>query len=205
MPPRSFLFACYDARNDDSTSGANAVVATKLITAKELEAMGEDARYELVRGELQPMSPVGMPHGVMLGRVSTPLFAHVDGAHLGMVYIGDVGIVLESDPDTVLAPDFAFVRGEPKTLEEISQGFFRVMPDLAGEIGSPSDSRNDLRAKAQQYLAAGVPNVWLIEYRTRTLTWITADRPERVYGIGDVLDGGDLIPGFHLAIADIFR
>jgi Uma2 family endonuclease len=181
------------------------VVATKLITAKELEAMGEDARYELVRGELQPMSPVGMPHGVMLGRVSSPLFTHVDAAQLGMVYIGDVGIVLENEPDTVLEPDFAFVRGEPKALEEISEGFFRVMPQLAGEIGSPSDSRNDLQAKAAQYLAAGVPNVWLIEYRTRTLTWITAGGQERVFGVSDVLDGGDLIPGFKLAIADIFR
>ena len=61
------------------------MVATKLFTAKELEAMGEDARYELVQGELRPMSPVGMPHGLMLGRVSSPLITHVDGAGLGLV------------------------------------------------------------------------------------------------------------------------
>lgn len=180
------------------------MVATRLITARELEAMGEDARNELVRGELRPMSPVGMPHGLMLGRVSTPLVAHVDRDRLGLVYVGDVGVVLEHDPDTVLAPDFAFVRGEPKPLDAISEGFFRIMPDLAGEVGSPSDSRNDLRAKAAQFLAAGVPNVWLVEYRTRTLTWITADG-EREFGLGDVLDGGDLLPGFKLAISDIFR
>jgi Uma2 family endonuclease len=151
------------------------------------------------------MSPVGMLHGLILGRVTSPLIVHVDHTGLSLVYVGDVGVVLDNDPDTVLAPDFAFVRGEPMRLESIADGYFRVMPHLVGEIASPSDSRSDLRDKAMRYLEAGVPNVWLIEYRTRTLAWITADREERVFTVGDVLDGGDLIPGFRLAIADIFR
>jgi Uma2 family endonuclease len=196
---------CYDSSDDSACRGAIAVAATKLLTAEDLEAMGEDARYELVRGELRPMSPVGKPHGLVLGRVTTPLIVHVDTNRLGTVYIGDVGVVIGRNPDTVLAPDFAFVRGEPMALEEVSEGFFRVMPDLAGEIGSPSDSRRELRRKAQQFLDAGVPNVWLFESATRTVTWMTADGSERVYQIGDVLDGGDLIPGFRLAIADVFR
>jgi Uma2 family endonuclease len=181
------------------------MVTTRLVTAEELEQMGEDARYELVRGELRPMSPVGRPHGVILGRVSTPLIAHVDGRGLGTIYLGDVGVILERDPDTVLAPDLAFVRGDPQALVEIGEGFFRVMPDLVMEVGSPSDSRKDLRDKAAQYLDAGVPNVWLVEYRTRSVSWIGPDRIERVFRMGEVLDGGDLIPGFRLAIADVFR
>jgi Uma2 family endonuclease len=178
------------------------MVLTKLVTAAELEAMGEDARFELVKGELRPMSPVGKPHGVVLGRVTSPLVIHVDEHRLGTVY---VGVVLESDPDTVLAPDFAFVRGEPQPLSEISEGFFRVMPDLAGGVGSPSDRRKALRDKAFQYLDAGIPNVWLFEPRSRTISWIGPDRIERLYREGDILDAGELIPGSRLDVADVFR
>ncbi len=181
------------------------MVSTKLVTAEELERLSEDERYELIRGELRPMSPTSRPHGRILGRVSAPLITHVDENCLGMVYVGDVGIVLETDPDTVLAPDIAFVRGEPHPLAEEQDGYFRILPTLVVEIASPSDTRQDLRDKARRYREAGVPNVWLVEYRTRSMSHIDAAGREQVLGEQDTLDGGDLIPGFRLPIADIFR
>jgi Uma2 family endonuclease len=90
------------------------MVTTKLVTAEELEAMDEDARYELIRGELRPMSPVGDPHGTLLFRVGSPVDRHINENLLGRLSGGDVGIILESDPDTVLAPDMAFFRELPR-------------------------------------------------------------------------------------------
>jgi Uma2 family endonuclease len=181
------------------------VIATKLLTAEDLEAMGEDARYELVRGELRPMSPIQDPHGRLLFRVGTPLDLHLERTGLGYVTGGEIGIILERNPDTVLAADLAVVLDGRRTLAETEQGYLTRLPALVIEIASPSDSRKDLRDKAKQYLDAGIENVWLVEYRTRSVSWIGVDREERVYKVGDVLDGGDLIPGFRLAIADIIR
>jgi Uma2 family endonuclease len=181
------------------------LVATKLFTAEELKAMGEDVRNELVRGELRPMSPIQDPHGRLLFRVGTPLDLHLERTGLGYVTGGEIGIILERDPDTVLAADLAVVLDGRRPLAETEQGYLTRLPALVVEIASPSDGRTELRAKAKRYLDAGVENVWLVEYRTRTVSWIATDRNERVYKVGDVLDGGDLIPGFRLAIADIFR
>ncbi|MEA2531216.1 MAG: hypothetical protein QOG89_2860, partial [Thermomicrobiales bacterium] len=165
----------------------------------------EDARYELIRGELRPMSPVGDPHGTLLFRVGSPLDRHIDENLLGRLSGGDVGIILESDPDTVLAPDIAFFREQPRSFTDIEEGFVRQRPTLVVEIASPSDSKQDLRQKGMQFLDAGVPHVWLVESRTRSVSWIGQDRIDRVFHVGDILDGGDLIPGFRLAVADIFR
>lgn len=181
------------------------MATTKLFTAADLARMPDDERYELIRGELKPMSPVGKPHGRLLFRIGTPLSRHVDERDLGAVYGGDVGVILERDPDTVLAPDIAFVRGAPPTLNEEEEGYFVLVPDLAIEIASPSNSGQELREKVAHYLEAGVPAVWLFEPRPRTVTLFAANGAETVLTETDTLDGGEVVPGFRLPVADIFR
>ena len=92
------------------------MATTQLVSVADLEAMPEDERYELIRGELVPMSPIGRPHGTLLFNVGGPVFDHVERQRLGNVYGGEVGVILHREPDTVLAPDIAFVRGEPVPL-----------------------------------------------------------------------------------------
>lgn len=178
---------------------------TKLFTAADLARLPDDERYELIRGELKPMSPVGKPHGRLLFRIGTPLSRHVEERGLGAVYGGDVGVILERDPDTVLAPDIAVVRGAPPTLNDEDEGYFVLVPNLVIEIASPSNSRQELREKVAQYLEAGVPAVWLFEPRTQTVTLFDATGAETLLTETDTLDGGDVVPGFRLSVAAVFR
>ncbi len=177
---------------------------TKLVTAEELERMPEDERYELIRGELHRMSPAGRPHGGMLLELSTPLSLHVKRYGLGKLYAGEVGVILERDPDTVLAPDLAFVRADRLVPDDPGDGYMPYPPDLVVEIASPSDSRPALRRKAARYFAAGVPYVWLVEASPRTVSQLGADGSERVWRDAEILDGDDVLPGFRLPVADIF-
>ena len=86
---------------------------TKLVTADELLMMPDDGfHYELVRGELKRMSPTGDEHGRVTMELAAPLHAHVKRNQLGRVYAAETGFKLESNPDTVRAPDIAFVRAE---------------------------------------------------------------------------------------------
>jgi len=185
--------------------GKHDMAMTKVMTADELAQFPADERYELIRGVLHPMTPVGRPHGRVLFRIGGPLTEHVDEHGLGTVYGGDIGIVLEHDPDTVLAPDIAFVRGPALPVAQEEQGFLSIIPHLVFEIVSPWDRMSEVRDKVARYLAAGVEQVWVVEPRRRGVIVFSRDGSERLLTEGDVLDGGEVVPGFRLAVADIFR
>ena len=89
------------------------VAKTQLVTAEELLDMPDDGfKYELVRGELRKMAPAGSEHSVSGVEIGTSLFIHVKANNLGRVFGADAGFLIARDPDTVRAPDAAFVRRE---------------------------------------------------------------------------------------------
>src|SRR2546423_8113661 len=80
-----------------------------LLTADDLWQLPDDGqRHELVRGELRTMAPPGEEHGWLMAKLIVPLSVYVDAQGLGRVY-GELGFRLESEPDTVRAPDVAFI------------------------------------------------------------------------------------------------
>lgn len=181
------------------------MVSTKLMTAEELERLpDEDSRYELVQGELSPMTPVNLVHHRVTGNVYGPLQVYAAQRKLGVVG-GEGGFVLFRNPDTVLAPDIAFVRADRWPTGEAEKHFGDFPPDLAVEIRSPSESMRSLLAKAQTYLDAGVLLVWLVDPDSRTVMVLTPDADPFTLTEADTLDGGDVVPGFRLAVADVFR
>ena len=179
---------------------------TQLLTAEDLYERGEDARwYELVRGELREMSPA-TPGSNRIGlRILRPLSDFVERAELGEVFGFEAGFVIEHTPDTVRAPDVAFVRAERLPAGDGPDGFWSIVPDLVVEVVSPSDRAGDLQEKIEDYLAAGVRLLWIVQPRRKTITVYGADRTWRILHVGDILDGGDVVPGFQLALADLFR
>ena len=113
----------------------------RVVAAEELLRMPDDGfRYELVRGELRKMAPTGHVHGKVAMRLGARLDQYVDEHKLGVIYAAETGFRLASDPDTVRAPDVAFVRQDRLDLAEEPQGYFPGPPDLAVEVVSPGDT-----------------------------------------------------------------
>ena len=173
-----------------------------MVTAEQLLAQGNADRCELIRGEIVPMTPASPGHGRIASRLDTRLRNYVEARSLGEVYGGDVGFHIERDPDTVRAPDIAFVRAE-RAAEEPERGFFPGPPDLAVEVVSPDDRLSEAMAKVQDWLAAGCEAVWLVDPATQRVT-IFRTGQTTVLKAGDTLTGGDLLPGFALPVAELF-
>src|SRR5437870_3923435 len=129
-----------------------------LTTAEQLLAMPANGwRYELVKGELRRMSPAGGPHGRIAMNLSWRLARFVRERALGVVFAAETGFVLRRNPDTVRAPDVAFV-ASPRSADE-TEGFFPGPPDLAVEVVSPSDSYGDVEETVFEWLTAGTKAV----------------------------------------------
>lgn len=177
---------------------------TKLITADELLAMSDDGyRYELVRGALKKMAPVGHAGGFYEANVIGELRAFVRANRLGRTYSSSTGFLLGRDPDYVLMPDAAFVRRERVEEVEEGRGFFPGAPDFVAEVVSPSDRLSDVHEKAEEWLNAGARMVVVVNPRERAVSVHTPDGVENLSG-GDVLDGGEVLPGWRLPVADFF-
>ena len=177
---------------------------TTLMTAEDLLALPDnDMRYELVEGELIEMSPTSRPHSRDGMRIATQMNVYAEANDLGEVYGADAGFILRRNPDTVRAPDAAFVRKE--RLPELDEdGYLPLSPDLAVEVVSPSNTVNEMSQKVQEYLEAGTAIVWVVEPKRRQVTVYTPGQHPRILRDGDLLDGGDVMPGFTLSVTYIF-
>jgi Uma2 family endonuclease len=179
------------------------VTVDRVTTAEQLFERSDLGRCELVRGELIMMSPAGEEHGWLAMNVAGPLALFVKQNGLGRVYIGDTGFQIARDPDTVRAPDVAFVRAE-RAGERPGEKFFPGPPDLAVEILSPSDRAGEVLAKVHDWLDAGCRAVWLVDPRTRTVTIYRSRSRINVLAVGDQISGEDVVEGFTLPVAEIF-
>ena len=133
-----------------------------------------------------------MRHGYLGYRVSRPLYIHVSRHRLGELFTSDTQFALARNPDTVVRPDVAFIRGDrmPRPEEHDRTRGSRRMPDVLAKI-----------ARCQ---AAGAPLVWLVDPAARTVAVYELGREPRTLREGETLDGGDVFPGFALPVAAVF-
>ena len=141
-------------------------VEQKPVTAEELLRTPDDGlRRELVRGEVRTMAPAGSAHGKIAMSVGTLLGQHVRQQDLGAVFAAETGFKTANDPDTVRAPDAAFVSKERIEAVGEVEGYWPGAPDLAVEVVAPNDRFSE----------------------------------------EEVIDGGEVVPGWTLPVADVFR
>lgn len=170
-----------------------------LMTADELLRLPPDGwRYELVRGELKKMSPSGARHGRVAANLIASLLVHVKRNRLGVVYASEVGFRISRNPDTVRAPDAAFVRAD-RAVD--TAAFFDGAPDAAFEVVSPNDSYTEIEEKTLEWLRAGVQVVIIADPRTRS---IRVHRTSGASNVTDTVEIDDVIPGWRLPLADAF-
>ena len=188
-------------------NGRTMTTTTQPMTAEQLGALPDHGkRYELVEGELRMMSPAGNVHGRIAARLTALLFNHVDANKLGQVYAAETGFLLARDPDTVRAPDVAFVRNERLTSADCDVvGYLPLAPDLVAEVVSPSDLYSDVEDKALSWLDAGAAMVLVVDPRTRTLRVCRAKQNMLVLHEDGTLDADDVVAGWELAVGDLFK
>jgi Uma2 family endonuclease len=176
---------------------------SSITTAQQLFEAGDIGRCELVRGELAMMTPMNPGHAGLANEIAFHLTAHVKRSGLGRIYVGDPGFVIARNPDTVRAPDVAFVRAE-RVREEPDHGYYEGAPDLAVEVLSPTDRAGEVLAKVQDWLGAGCRLVWVVDPKRQTVACYCADGHVKMVRSEEQLSGGDVLPGFDLVVARLF-
>jgi Uma2 family endonuclease len=181
-------------------------VTGRRMTAEELWRLPDDGlRHELVYGELRTMSPAGGEHGHVASNVHGSLFVHLRRRRLGRLFAAETGFLLARDPDLVRAPDVAFVRRERAEPAGRVRGYWPGAPDLAVEVVSPNDRPAEVAEKVQTWLAYGTLMVLVVYPDERRVQVHVPDRPPRELEETDVLDGGDVVPGWKVPVRAFFE
>lgn len=180
-------------------------VSQQAMTLDDLYQLPDDElRYELVNGWLVSEPPPGLRHGRIVTRLAALLDAYARRRRAGVVLSGDTGFVLHRSPDTVRAPDIAFVRLERYQAVDDERFAMPGAPDLAIEILSPGNRRGEIHAKVADYLEAGTVLVWVVDPELeQVFSYRSLFEPQRHSG-SDLLTAADLLPGFSAAVGDIF-
>lgn len=175
-------------------------VDQKLMTADDLLRLPRGrARHELVRGELRTLPLGGWEHGCEGADIAVSLANHVRAHDMGSVTGGDTGFLLTTNPDTVRAPDVAFVRREQVPARGTQRGYFQGAPDLAVEVISPNDLYTEVDEKVAEWLEHGTRLVFVVNPRRRTVAVYRADGSVRVLTVEDALDGEYVVPDWTRA------
>jgi Uma2 family endonuclease len=179
---------------------------THLVTADELFLMPDTKRgCELVRGKITKYMPAGNLHGVIALKIGRVIGNFVEENNLGVVVAAaETGFIISRNPDTVRAPDAAFIGNEKLAKHGITEKFFPVAPDLAVEVVSPSDKKRDIEEKIKDYLTAGVPIVWIIYPQNRVAAVYRQSNIVSILREDDELDGENILPNFRLSLSKIF-
>jgi Uma2 family endonuclease len=176
-------------------------VNVRRTTAEELFRLRDDGlRHELVAGELRTLAPSGGEHGWVTSDFHESLSVHVRAQQLGRVFAAETGFLLATNPDTVRAPDVAFVRRERVLAVGRRPGYWPGAPDLAVEVISPNDRPREVAEKVATWLRYGTLMVVAVDPRRRTVAVHRLGQPVRVLGEADTLDGDDVVPGWHLSL-----
>ena len=181
-------------------------VRQSLVTAEELLRTPDDGlRRELVREEVRTMVPAGHAHGRIAMNIGTPLHLHVRTNGFGVAFAAETGFKTSDNPDTVRAPDTAFVRQVRVEAVGDTEGYWPGAPDLAVEVVSPNDRFSEVEEKVTDWLAAGTRMVIVADPPGKTLTVRRSEKEALILSEGETLEGGEVVPGWTLPVADVFR
>lgn len=171
------------------------------MTAEALLAFSDDdRRRELVSGFVVSQPPASFQHGGIAAEVFRRLSVFVHRHDLGNVVSTETGFLLARDPDTVRAPEVAFVSHARIARAGSFRGYFPGAPDLAVEVLSPGDRPADVQAKVGDYLAAGTAIVWVIDPTRREAMVHRSSLGAVLITEEGTLEGEEILPGFAVTV-----
>lgn len=176
------------------------------MTAEELLRLPDNGmRRELIAGELHEMPPAGGEHGYVAGGAYGRLFAylreHPEAG--GGLFAAETGFRLARNPDTVRAPDVAYV-AEARLAQARVPGYPEMAPDFVVEVVSPNDTASEVQSKVDEWLAAGVVLVWVFYPATRTAMTFRSGGEVQLLHADDTITAEPVLPGFACRVGDLF-
>jgi Uma2 family endonuclease len=175
------------------------------ITPEELLAMPDGGHFELIDGELTERNMSLLSSRVAV-RLARRLDVHCEEHDLGWVVDAECGYAcFPWKPGRIRRPDVSFIAaGRLPSLEERSEGYVMIPPDLAVEVVSPNDRVGELDEKVDEYLRAGVRLVWVVRPAARAVQVFRGDRSESWLWAAYELSGEDVLPGFRCRVDELF-
>lgn len=146
--------------------------------------------------------PAGGLHGRVAMNLGVELAVHVKRTGAGAVFAAETGFKLASNPDTVRAPDVAFITNDRLPSGD-TRGYPALAPDLVVEVLSPDDRPGEVLAKVADWLSAGSRLVWVVDPDRRVARVYRHDGSETSLSATDALDGEDVLPGFSCSLPTI--
>ncbi len=180
------------------------VTPKRELTPAELQAMPDQARFELVNGELVERN-VSVLSSLVETNIIILLGAHCRASNLGELWGSSLGCrCFSGRPDMVRRPDVTFVRRERFDPARLRDGFLTIVPDLVVEVLSAHDTAYEVREKTEDYLGAGVRLVWNVDPEARIVEIHRQDGTVTKLHANDEIDGEDVLPGFRCRLEAFF-
>lgn len=176
----------------------------KALTEADFIALPDDGgQYELVDGELVGVGNSGLEHGEIGLLLGGKLLLYVREHRLGSAFDSSTGFRMKSG--NVRSPDVAFIsKSRLQGLKRPPKGFFDGAPDLAVEVLSPNNTIEEIHDKIFEYFENQARLVWVIHPEEKFVLIYHAPSPDLLLRGADSLDGEGVVPGFSLAVAELF-
>jgi Uma2 family endonuclease len=163
-----------------------------------------DVRFELVDGEVVEVPGSSMKHVAIVALIFSTLQRFVREVRIGQAFPDGLAYLLQKNPDTIRIPDVSVVPGDRLPESGPTDGYSTIVPSLTVEVVSPGNSALELRRRTRDYLEAGVSIVWVVWPEERSISVYRGSMTPVELTADDTLDGGDVLPGFSVKVADLF-
>jgi Uma2 family endonuclease len=189
-----------------TTTTTSDLTSKKIWSDAEFMALGKNGhRYELINGEIIDMGNSGAKHGYLCSLLIMALMNYILPQKLGVILDSSTAFKLKNGNKR--SPDISFFAKERlEGIAELPTGFLEGAPDLAVEVLSPSNTVEEIHDKLVEYFENGTRLVWVIHPSEHyILVYLSAQEPDCLLKSSDSLDGKDVIPGFSLAVSELFQ
>ncbi|AGA31555.1 Uma2 family endonuclease [Singulisphaera acidiphila] len=163
-----------------------------------------DTLYEVVDGQVVEKAAMGAYPTWLASLLAQAMGAFTTAHKRGRVV---VEMLFRLDNDLQRRPDVAFVSHDrwPRGRQVPHEAAWDVVPDLAIEVVSPTNTADEIMAKVDEYFRAGVQRVWVVYPKARAVYVYESPNEVKILRVDNTLDGAPLLPGFHLPLALLFE
>jgi Uma2 family endonuclease len=179
-------------------AGPNGLATTEIVVP-------DDMLYEVVDGQIVEKI-VGTRQVGVAFRLAYRLEAYAEPKRVGQATT-EMIFLLDRARNLQRRPDAAFISNArwPADQDFPTETPWDMVPDLAIEVVSPTNTADAVNDKRLEYFTAGVRQVWVVYTKSREIHVYSSAKQVRIFQLGDELDGGDLLPGFRLPLTEIFK